>query len=66
MHVHRKGPGPNSTEHFICQINYAFSKHKYRLGREQIECSPEEKDLGILADESPNLIHQSAFAALKP
>lgn len=66
VHIHSKGPGPNSSEHFICQINYSFSKHKHRQSGEQIECNPEEKDLGILAVENPNLTHECAFAAPEP
>ena len=30
-------------------------KHKYRLDREWLESSPEEKDLGMSADERPNM-----------
>ena len=40
-------------------------KHKYRLDREWLESSPEEKDLGMSADERPNMSWQCAPAAQK-
>ena len=55
----------NAAKCKILHLCCGNPNQRYRSGREWLESSPEEKDLGLLVDEQFNMSWQCVFAAQK-
>ncbi|PKU42345.1 rna-directed dna polymerase from mobile element jockey- hypothetical protein [Limosa lapponica baueri] len=55
----------NQDKYKVLHLGRGNSKHKYRLGREWMESSSEEKDFGELVDGKLNMTQQHVLAAQK-
>ncbi|KAJ7421831.1 rna-directed dna polymerase from mobile element jockey-like [Willisornis vidua] len=55
----------NKINYKVLHLGQGNTQYQYRLGDEQIKCSPAEKDLGMLLDEHLNMIQQCALVAQK-